>query len=89
VLLEISNTQRQALAAETCRRIFEPFFTTKEKGMGLGLPLAKGIIEAHGGELKLIKNESTKITFEVRLPHRDRPALFHHGVTEHSEVKTK
>jgi len=75
VLLEISNTQRDPLAAETCRRIFEPFFTTKEKGMGLGLPLAKGIIEAHGGELKLIENESTKITFAVRLPQRERPAI--------------
>lgn len=75
VLLEISNTQRDALGAETCRRIFEPFFTTKEKGMGLGLPLAKGIIEAHGGELKLIENESTKITFAVRLPQTERPAV--------------
>jgi two-component system OmpR family sensor kinase len=75
VLLEISNTQRDALAPETCKRIFEPFFTTKEKGMGLGLPLAKGIIEAHGGELKLIENETTNITFALTLPQKERPAV--------------
>ena len=34
-------------------RIFEPFFTTREKGTGLGLPLARKIVRAHGGELRL------------------------------------
>ncbi len=72
VLIEISNTQRAALETETSRRIFEPFFTTKEKGIGLGLPLAKGIIEAHGGELKLTENESSSITFAIQLPQAGR-----------------
>ncbi len=35
-------------------RIFEPFFTTREKGTGLGLPLARKIVRAHGGELELL-----------------------------------
>jgi signal transduction histidine kinase len=39
------------LSPEQKQRIFEPFFTTKTKGTGLGMPIAKRIIEAHGGQI--------------------------------------
>ncbi len=50
--------------------IFEPFFTTKsaEKGTGLGLPIAKKIIESHEGKIEVesVINEGT--TFTICLP---------------------
>lgn len=50
------------------RRLFEPFFTTKRRGTGLGLSLSKGIVEAHGGELRLASVVGSGTTFTLWLP---------------------
>jgi PAS domain S-box-containing protein len=41
------------LGAEQRQRMFEPFYTTKVKGTGLGMAIAKRIMEAHGGQIAL------------------------------------
>lgn len=48
-------------------RIFEPFFTTKTKGTGLGMAIARRIIEAHGGHIGLGDCESGA-ELQVTLP---------------------
>jgi PAS domain S-box-containing protein len=52
--------------------IFEPFFTTKERGMGIGLSLCRSIVQAHGGQLWAVNNESAPgSTFSFSIPtHR-------------------
>lgn len=48
-------------------RIFEPFFTTKAAGTGLGLPLVKRVVDAHGGKLSFVSS-SAGTTFTVGVP---------------------
>ncbi|MEA3198840.1 MAG: two-component system, NtrC family, sensor kinase [Thermoplasmata archaeon] len=50
------------------RRLFEPFFTTKRQGTGLGLSVSKGIVEAHGGEMRLESAPGKGARFTLRLP---------------------
>jgi PAS domain S-box-containing protein len=38
---------------EVRARVFEPFFTTKSRGTGLGMPIARRVIEAHGGDIQV------------------------------------
>ncbi|MEO8699526.1 MAG: ATP-binding protein [Kofleriaceae bacterium] len=60
---------------EALPRIFEAFFTTKPKGegTGLGLGIARKIVEKHGGEM-LCESEPGRTVFEVRLPIAARGA---------------
>jgi two-component system, NtrC family, sensor histidine kinase HupT/HoxJ len=50
--------------------VFDPFFTTKEegKGTGLGLPISKGIIEAHGGTMDAWNDANGGAQFSFSLP---------------------
>ncbi len=58
------------IPAELREAIFEPFFTTKEEqhGTGLGLAVARTIVDRHGGSLTLNPNSSHGAEFIVRLP---------------------
>jgi len=68
VMLDITDTGK-GIDTMTQRRIFEPGFTSKDRGWGLGLPLAKRIVEQyHGGKL-LLKHSQVGVgtTFRIVL----------------------
>ncbi len=53
--------------SEKLAKIFDPFFTTKPNGMGMGLPISRTIIEAHGGKLWAERNDDVGATFRFTL----------------------
>lgn len=57
------------MPAETQQRIFDPFFTTKEAGQGhgLGLAVAQGIAQDHGGGIELARSDPDGTEFRVTL----------------------
>ena len=54
------------LTEEQAARILEPFYTSKERGVGMGLPVSRALIEAHGG--KLWAESGVGATFRFTLP---------------------
>jgi two-component system sensor kinase FixL len=56
------------LTAEARLNAFEPFFTTKTKGTGLGMAIARRIVEAHGGEIDFGVTLSQGAEFVITLP---------------------
>jgi signal transduction histidine kinase len=55
------------IPAENRQRLFEPFFTTKEKGSGIGLALAKRIVESSGGTIALESPPGEGALFTITL----------------------
>ena len=57
------------LSAEAREKIFEPFFTTKTKGTGLGMAISRRIVEAHGGEIA-VGREQPGAEIVITLPRK-------------------
>ena len=49
------------------RNVFDPFYSTKDGGTGLGLPISLGIVESHGGELRIqsVEGQGTEVVIEL------------------------
>jgi two-component system NtrC family sensor kinase len=63
---------------ENLSKLFEPFFSTKKKGkgVGLGLSVAYGIIQEHGGSIHVQSEEGRGTTFTIELPLKANPKVF-------------
>jgi C4-dicarboxylate-specific signal transduction histidine kinase len=57
--------------AEIMTRLFEPFFTTRSQGIGMGLPISRSIVEAHGGRLWAESTVNQGSVFQFTLPSGD------------------
>jgi signal transduction histidine kinase len=67
--LEVTFTDNgPGLSPENAKRLFESFFTTKDNGMGLGLPICRSILEAHGGAISARNRDEGGAVFAITLP---------------------
>lgn len=68
-LVRVKDTGR-GISPEHLSQIFRPFFTTKGQGTGLGLSLARRIVETHGGSIDVVSTPGEGSEFTVWLPLR-------------------
>ncbi len=67
VLISVIDTG-VGVSPELIKRLFEPFFTTRAQGIGMGLPISRSIIEAHGGRLWAESSPNQGSVFQFTLP---------------------
>lgn len=77
VAVEVSDTG-PGISDDVAARLFQPFVTSKSSGMGIGLSISKRIIEAHGGEIGVSKNQAGGATFRFTLPRLTEAAIEQH-----------
>ncbi len=68
----VVNDDGMGIPEDVLPHIFEPFFTTKAegKGIGLGLAVAFGIVQQHGGKIAVSSTPQKGTTFTVTLPEK-------------------
>ena len=67
IVLHVADTGR-GIDADAVKRIFEPFFSTKFTGRGLGLATVLGIVQSHGGAIRVRSATGQGTCFEIALP---------------------
>ncbi len=75
VILIVSD-YGHGISPEEQEKIFTPFYSSSPSGAGLGLPLARKIVELHNGTLELVSRPECGATFTIRIPrYQDSESL--------------
>ena len=56
------------IPADQLKNIFDPFYSTKDGGTGLGLPISLGIVENHGGRIRIVSQEGVGTSVIIEWP---------------------
>lgn len=67
VMVEVAD-DGCGISRENMGRVFDPFFSTKPRGVGMGLAIARKIVQAHGGDITMDSQEGKGATVRVWLP---------------------
>jgi C4-dicarboxylate-specific signal transduction histidine kinase len=67
-VLVVVQDSGPGMAPASLARLFETFYTTKPNGLGMGLPICRSIIEAHGGRLWATANVPQGAIFQFTVP---------------------
>lgn len=67
ILVEVKDSG-SGISTHSMKKLFTHFFTTKLNGLGMGLPISRSIVEAHGGRLDAENNPEGGATFRFTLP---------------------
>jgi signal transduction histidine kinase len=68
-LAQLSVSDRgPGIPEDKLKEVFEPFYTSKTEGMGMGLSIARTIIEAHNGEISARNRDYGGASFKIKLP---------------------
>jgi signal transduction histidine kinase len=71
VEVAVSDTG-SGIPADRIARLFDAFYTTKDEGIGLGLSIARSIVEAHRGQIWAEDHGGRGATFHLTLPVQAR-----------------
>ena len=70
--IDVMDTGR-GIAEADLPLIFERFYRKESDGLGLGLPIVRELVDAHGGTIEVASRPSEGSTFTVRFPDRESP----------------
>jgi nitrogen fixation/metabolism regulation signal transduction histidine kinase len=63
-VIEVSDNG-EGITDDVAAKVFVPFFTTKKEGSGVGLALTRQMMIAHGGNIRLLNNDDSDVTFRL------------------------